>query len=738
MKNGYFFFGKITLLLLWAAAAAGQGSFRFKVGGSSLPAVQRQGRLLPNAWTGGLNAPQCSKMHLNADTVEDLVVFDRSVGRVSTYLAVKAADGSFFWQYDPTGESLFPAISNWMLLADYDGDGRKDLFTSTPAGIRVFRNTPAPGGRAVAWQVVADPLYTEGFSGKVNLLVTSADIPAITDVDNDGDTDILVFDPSGNFVEFHRNQSLETSGIRGLNFRRTGYCWGNFLKEHCRDFCFSIDCETGTANCPGLAPPPGGRPLHAGNSLLLADVNADGLKDALFGHITCTNLAFLPNAGSAARAVFRQAIYEYPTVTPVSMSGFPAAYAEDVTFDGTPDLLVAPNVAVSGHQVDFSASLWLYPSLSQNPALLKKNFLQEDMIDLGENATPLLADVDADGDADLLVGSEGRQTPQGFLAGLTLYRNTGTAEKAVFTWETDDYLGIAASVQARQGLLLTGLRPFVGDLNADGRPDLCYLAQTFKGPTLRFLPNRGHWLFDPATEVEVPVPDGMRPTDQVQVLDLNADGRADLLAGSLYGGLSIYRNNGTASAPAFVRSQTNWAGTAEQIQNQGFSFLVHDLNADRHPDLLLAYADGTLRAYDNVLARTDFSTPPDSGLLPPGIRLGESPYLAAADLDADGLPDLLAGTRGGGVQLLHNQSEKRAAPVSGLLVYPNPARSQVRVEAAAGGLLLLLTATGQTVWAGMHTGGGISTLSVQGLTPGVYVLRLEAPGGPQARRLVLY
>jgi hypothetical protein len=41
-------------------------------------------------------------------------------------------------------------------------------------------------------------------------LVTNVDYPAIFDIDNDGDLDILTFWGLGSFMELHQNMSVET------------------------------------------------------------------------------------------------------------------------------------------------------------------------------------------------------------------------------------------------------------------------------------------------------------------------------------------------------------------------------------------------------------------------------------------------------------------------------------------------------------------------------------------------
>ena len=69
-------------------------------------------------------------MDLNGDGTEDLVVFERTSGDLSTFLA--SADPANAQKkvcmHAPSYEYLFPKIDNWLILTDYNGDGLKDLF----------------------------------------------------------------------------------------------------------------------------------------------------------------------------------------------------------------------------------------------------------------------------------------------------------------------------------------------------------------------------------------------------------------------------------------------------------------------------------------------------------------------------------------------------------------------------------------------------------------------------------
>ena len=89
------------------------------------------------AWAGGLNSPQFSQIDLNGDGLKDLFVFERNFyGMVKTFIN-QGVEGEAAYRYDPFYRSGFPQMSNWALLADYNCDGREDLFTDVPFGLAV-------------------------------------------------------------------------------------------------------------------------------------------------------------------------------------------------------------------------------------------------------------------------------------------------------------------------------------------------------------------------------------------------------------------------------------------------------------------------------------------------------------------------------------------------------------------------------------------------------------------------
>ncbi len=307
----------LFLLLATTVAVSAQTVYHFD---QSIP-VEINSKTLTMPWAGGLNSAQVNTIDLNQDGKDDLAIFDRPSNKIFTYLY--SADQ---YLYAPDYESYFPStITSWVLLRDFNCDGKKDLFTKTSLGISIFVNVTKPGG-VPQWRPFnqGTELLTD-HNLIVNIQINSTDIPAIDDIDEDGDLDVIVPQFFGvGTMAYHKNMSIE----------RTGRCdsmqmvfitseWGNFVECNCGRFAFDgIDCSQ----------VPGGRVQHdAGKSLLTLDLTNDGLHDLLFSEQNCTSLYLLPNQGTLDTADMNSHS-TFPIDHPSTLL-FPAAFHEDVDLD---------------------------------------------------------------------------------------------------------------------------------------------------------------------------------------------------------------------------------------------------------------------------------------------------------------------------------------------------------------------------------------------------------------------
>ncbi|HZX75208.1 MAG TPA: VCBS repeat-containing protein, partial [Cyclobacteriaceae bacterium] len=478
--------------------------------------VEKNGESLDLAWAGGLNAAQLNTMDLNGDNKQDLVIFDRAANKVITYL-----NQNNHYVYSPEYESLFPAgVDQWMLLRDFDCDGKKDIFTSDPFGIRVFQNITGVG-QNLTWKDL-DILLTIGLSqNQINLKVNQSDIPAIDDVDGDGDLDVLSlqFASTDGMVEFHKNMSVENTGKCGpMQLQLNTKSWGSFTECECGQFALN-----GTT-CDQLA---GGRTEHVGGKALITiDFDHNGVRDLLFVEESCSNLYLLNNDGTKDNAHIVSSA-AFPPSKPIDLQIFPAPYLEDVDFDGLADLIVSPNTYVrSTFNDNLKQSLLLYKNtgttLLPSFTFVKSNFLQDEMIEIGDYAVPSFTDLDHDGDLDMFIGAYSTQTYRG---SIYHFENIGTRSSPSFRYVTDDFLGLKAAMISGFNPPFYGIKPQFADMNADGETDLAFTATNpITGITrLYYIPSKNN-VIDFSTGQFVTINVTIGATENLYIIDINHDG----------------------------------------------------------------------------------------------------------------------------------------------------------------------------------------------------------------------
>jgi hypothetical protein len=203
----------------------------------SVPVTEENG-LLSFPWAGGVNHPQVHNIDLNNDGIQDLLVFDKMGDRISTFLMDADGNLDFAPRYRPMFTNQHgqrPRLHDWMLLRDFNCDGKMDIFTYSNGGMAVYRNDSE--GDTLTFTrmtslLLSDYQPSNPDFGILNVYVSPIDLPAITDIDGDGDLDIVTFSLTGFSAEHHRNMSMELYGhCDSLVYQRESSCWGGFTED---------------------------------------------------------------------------------------------------------------------------------------------------------------------------------------------------------------------------------------------------------------------------------------------------------------------------------------------------------------------------------------------------------------------------------------------------------------------------------------------------------------------------
>lgn len=708
---------------------------------TDVPVTTSNGEL-KSPWNGGLNTPQFSTIDLNKDGQQDLFAYDRMLRKVYTWLAVQE-NGTWSYKYAPEYEAFFPVdLEAWVLLRDYNCDGLKDIFTSSPLGIRVFLQEAAAQEQLNFTESKSFLTYN---NNNVNLQMNAADIPSIVDMDGDGDLDVLIAEFSAGYnLEYYRNvQAEEGLECGSLTYVKASNWWGGITEcEGCNNFRF------GTI-CPDMSNGRIAAPLHSGHdgsSILLLDLDADGDKDLVMGGVQCENLVFMENHGDQHTALMTGFEPAFPVEKPATFNMFPSAYYEDVTFDGMPDILVAPSATQDLLNINLAQSVWLYENrgVENQPdfQFLQDDFLQNQMIDVGEGAYPAFADLNGDGLLDMLVGNEVAYRGGLYSASISYYQNTGTVTAPAFILVTEDYLNLSQ----RQ---LRSLKPAFADVNADGALDLVltYRGQSVGTNQIYYIPNNAAANQAAAFEFSaiqalLKVTDGDAPA----FFDADGDGDLDIVLGKSNGTLQFYRNTGSSSQPSYELAKNNLGGIALSYDLQNVYPAVVDIDGDDKPDLLTVDDSGKLRIYrgfsDNLDA--NFTAEGEEVLENKLINqlqstlFGRGLSIAVAPLGGENKFYAVVGTRGGGLYLLEqtagyveHSGEETQKPK--LIVYPNPAekntRESIGVEADAMVRVEVYDVTGRKVYS---TGEKFSRnyyIPLHYFAAGLYMLRATTQSG---------
>jgi hypothetical protein len=681
--------------------------------------VEQNGQILQMPFAGSFNSAQVESIDLNGDGVEDLVVFDRTCQKLSTFLVQKSPT-KISYQYAPIYELKFPFIENWFHLVDYDGDRKKDLFTYTPAGIKVFKNTGFD--QTLPFQLAQDPLYSEGFSGVINLYVAPSDIPAIVDLDGDGDVDVVAFEPAGHFLELHQNFSSDVSKKPGFLFKRTVQVWGNFIHNDCRDIVFSspVNNALRSESIQSVH-----QIQHVGNALSLWDPQNKGVFDLLYGHISCTNLVQLKNNGSGLEPILENPIFDFPLNQAVQVASFAYASPIDIDFDGVKDLLVSTNTSDHvNYTQDFQRNLIYYQNGVNK---IKNDFLQGDMIDVGENASPVFWDADQDGDLDLLIGNAGIRGQRGVRASVYLYENKGSKDEPRYVFVTNDFRKFSEKTQG------TDLRLQLVDWNSDGKKDLILNYETFVQPEMQVFLAGNESIFTYDLK-------GINPGEIPVFRDLDQDGQLDVLVLSKTG--QIRRLNFREMSKGMLEWTLVSSDFLGLSKEKNWSFQCFDFIDD------LGLGQWKMLGLDKLgfvhFGEFDLVKNTWKELsLPPGLtqNFGINSMLQVLDWNRDGKMDFLVGSGGGGVRLMQNRSRSIILDNQEALfqLWPNPSSGEFYVRANKKGQLFVMDLLGRIVHSNLHLEEKETKKeSLSGLAKGMYFVQfLGESGKKEVKRLVL-
>ncbi len=735
----------------------------------SIKVYNAAGKQLRWPWAGGNTSASLHGIDLNLDGIKDLMVFDRDGNTVTTYLNQGIFD-SISYVHAPEYEASFPQLNSWVQVVDYNCDGKEDLFTyrlgyGCP---QVWKNTSTTA--QVSFTLAIDKLflkYGPGANQTTNVYTTSADIPAIRDIDGDGDVDILVFDnlySQGSKVWLYSNQRIENNyNCDSLILTVPDSCWGRFFEnfnnnslhlDACpypfkiRKYSDNLDEIDVTAYNERT------KHLHTGGTLAVFDANCDTVKEVLIGDVSFTNIVAGYNTGTLKKAHVTSIDTLFPVYNvPIRMSIFPMVSTLDVNNDTKIDLLVSPNAI--GASSENKTNIHYYKNTNATCAstftLTNTSFLNSESIDVGTNAHPTFVDFDGDGKQDLIIGNNYTFTEKWVInkyisvltSQLDYYRNTGTAINPQFTLVKTDVDSIS-KINKRN------LHPTFGDLDNDGDLDLIIGEST--GKFIHYRNNAGAGNLPSYTLVTTTLRDNTNAVMTAysnatpQLVDVNGDGKLDLLSGSARGTIFYYENVGTLTSPTFEFKSDTLGGIDTRIANKLlFGNSCPQLVTEGSNKILyVSTATGGMHKYNNITNANlygYFNKLTDSL---DHIDHGDNTYLTIGTFGNNKRAFAIGTTRGGVVMYYDTNSVTQVKNYGSLVfdiqLYPNPTYSSINLTSYLtmnNTQLTLYTTLGnmmyQSNWTGYKTNIDLSTCA-----QGMYLLKIEnaQQGISQMRKII--
>ncbi len=526
-------------ILVIAAEAMAQDFFDSSI---FVPFRDEAGAQLFN--NGGYHNPNFANIDLNNDGREDLIIMERYPYKLETYIARSVPDsrGSYY-DFQPEYADEIAEVNGYIMAKDMNCDGVKDILDRGIGGVRIqygYYDTNSE------WRVssIYEPKFYNPATGFSNFMYVApnGDRPLITDIDGDGDIDVLAFDILIPGLVFYKNFQVENNHPCDSNeFVVSSWCYGNLSRSD-SFWTNNYLCKT-----DGL-----GKVEH---STLVCmedlDIDNDAALDILSGSSSSSSINLLYNTGTNLNPYYNmQDTLWGPASQSFFMQRYMCPYIVDYNLDGHKDMLISTN--------DYSGINHrnIYPlknSGNHQYQFDTTSFMFRLGLDEGIRSRPVFHDHDYDGDLDLFIAVDSSSSNKGSKAShIVYYENKGTNTTPEYEKEDEDFLMLSNSG-------LNSLHISFGDLDNDEVPDVLL----GHGDGMAYVLNLANTaqaapiydtLVPELTAVEdAKIANPARPFSFLTPLlfDFDMDGDDDILCGEKYGNIMYFENTGTANTMTF-------------------------------------------------------------------------------------------------------------------------------------------------------------------------------------------
>lgn len=340
------------------------------------------------------------------------------------------------------------------------------------------------------------------------------------------------------------------------------------------------------------------------------------------------------------------------------------------------------------------------------------------LVSTNQIALPSFADLDGDGDMDMLVGENN--------GAMKYFQNTGSASNPQFAAPVTNPFGLVSVNDFSV--------PAFADLDGDGDMDL--LVGEYYG-AMQYFQNTGS-ATNPQFAAPQENPFGLVSTYYYSFpvfADLDGDGDMDLLVGEYYGAMQYFQNTGSATNPQFAAGIMNPFGLTSTAELAIADFA--DLDGDGDLDLLVGEYGGAMQYFQNTgtASNPQFAA---AQMNPFGlVSVQEYALPKFVDLDGDGDKDLLVGEYYGAMNYFENTTLvgvgiQQFSKSSDDVLFPNPAKDIIRIKTNRKITQVeIFNATGKLV---SISNGTSQTIQVSDLNKGMYIMKITDSKGQMETR----
>ncbi len=597
------------------------GAQTFERNVAPFPVFDAEGAAFDLPFTGGFNNPRPQLIDIDADGDRDLFIQEQVDRVIFLENTGTARAPQFTWR---TGNFESLEVGQWMRFVDADGDGDYDVLAEQPVGyVRYFRNAGTP--RQPAFEIAEDTLKrVDG----TPIFISAQNTPATADFTCDGRPDLIEGQISG-LMAFYAHTGLDegipqyeliSDNYRNLCFGPPSVCGfrGDAIPTEQVGSARHRLGERGDLQRLDTLLPSSAK--HGASALGAGDVDGDGDTDLLWGDFFQNSMYFVENRGGCPRPDFVRAADVFPLENPMMTAGYNAPFPADLDGDGDADLLAGVLIGAGRGSVE---NMFYFENNADDYELRTRRFIYT--VDVGRQSDPAFTDIDGDGDLDLLIGNA--LAPAGLgRSQIALFVNEGGAGAPAFQLATDALLPLPEGAY--------NASPALADLDADGDPDL--LVGFFDGSLLYF-ENTGDLAFEQRSIAALGLDEALDVSTNATpaFVDIDGDGDFDLFVGVAGGTILFFRNEGSPQAADFRLVTDRFAGI--EVDDARPVFVG--------PERLLVGDRTGVGIYENT------GTPATPHFVEKGSvevpTTGAAP--AVADLNGDGRLEFIVGGRRGGL-----------------------------------------------------------------------------------------